>query len=66
MRITVYISATMMEDDGSPLTGGFQTHVITLSNEGALERLVEHFQGSALDDASLTADDCLVYDDEID
>ena len=66
MRIPVYISATFFDDDGQPITGGFRTHVITLSNEDALERLVEHFGSEALYTLQLTQDDCLVYDNEID
>ena len=64
MRITVYVHATFYDDIERETSGGFMTHVITLSNEDALERLVEHFQGPALD--ILSQDDCLVYDDEKD
>ena len=66
MRIPVYIAVSMHDDEGQQLDGGFMTHVITLSNEVALERLIEHFQGQALDNIPLLADDCLVYDDELD
>ena len=66
MRIPVYIAVSMRDDEGQELDGGFMTHVITLSNEDALERLIEHFQGPALDNIPLAIDDCLVYDDEKD
>ena len=64
MRIPVYIAVSFAGNEGQELAGGFMTHVITLSNEDALERLIEHFQGQALD--ILSQDDCLVYDDEKD
>ena len=64
MRIPVYIAVSYTDDEGQELDGGFMTHVITLSNEDALERLIEHFQGKALD--ILSPDDCLLYDDEKD
>ena len=65
MRITVYISATLLDDAGQ-WRGGRRAHIITLSNEDALDRLIEHFQGKALDNVPLAIDDCLVYDDKID
>ncbi len=65
MRITIYIDATFYDDDHKQ-THGFRTHVITLSNKEAVDKLVEHFQAGALDDAGLTKSDCLVYDPELD
>lgn len=65
MRITVYLDVAFHNDDNRQ-TQGFRTHVITLSNGEALDRLVEHFQAGALDDAGLTKSDCLVYDPELD
>ena len=64
MKIMVQIQATFFDDDNRLELGGFSTHVINLSNKDALERLVEHFQGPALDDIPLSVDDCIVYEPE--
>jgi len=65
MKIVVELSATFYDDIYSqPMPGGFRTHIINLSNEDALERLVEHFQGPALDNFPLSLDDVLPYDKE--
>lgn len=66
MKIMVQIQATFFNDDNQQITGGFITHVINLSNEDALEKLVEHFQGPALDDIGLKQEDCIIYEPEVD
>ena len=65
MKIMVQLAVTFFDDDNKR-TKGFITHVINLSNEEALERLVEHFQGPALDDIPLSQDDCIIYDPDVD
>jgi len=67
MKIRVDLQVTFYDDVYSqPMEGGFTTHVINLSNEDALERLVEYYQGDGLDAISLTQDDCIPYDIEKD
>jgi len=66
MKILVQIQASFFNDDNKPIRGGFITHVINLSNEDALEKLVEHYQGPALDDIGLEVEDFIVYDPEVD
>ena len=66
MKIMVQIQATFFDDDNKLIRGGFITHVINLSNKKALDRLVEHFQGPALDGIPLSQDDCIVYDIDVD
>ena len=67
MKIRVDLKVTFYDDVYSqPMSGGFTTHVINLNNKAALERLVEHFQGPALDSFPLSLSDCLPYDIEVD
>jgi hypothetical protein len=66
MKIRVDIEATFYDDDGKREIGGFTTHVINLTNKDALDRLVEHFQGDALDNFPLSISDCLPWDPEVD
>ena len=67
MKIVVELQVTYNDDVYSqPMSGGFTTHVINLNNEAALERLVEHFQGPALDNFPLSLSDIIPYDIEID
>ena len=67
MKIVVELDVTFYDDVYSqPMGGGFTTHIINLSNEDALERLVEHFQGPALDNIPLSPEDCIPYDIEKD
>jgi len=47
MRITIYADVTFLHDDGH--SQGFRTHIITLSNKEAVDKLIEHFQAGALD-----------------
>ena len=65
MRITVYADVTIRNED-SPEERGYRTHIITLSNEEAVDKLLEHFQAGALDNAGLGLDDFLVYDPILD
>ena len=65
MRSTVYIDVTFYDDDHKQ-THGFRTHVITLSNKEAADKLVEHFQEESLASAGLQLSDFLVYDPELD
>jgi hypothetical protein len=64
VKILVQIEATIYKDGKE--TGGFRTHVINLSNKEALDKLVEHYQGPALDDIGLQIHDFIVYDPEVD
>ena len=64
MRITIYADVTFLHDDGH--SQGFRTHIITLSNKEAVDKLIEHFQAGALDNAGLSLSDFLVYDPELD
>jgi len=67
MKIRVDLTITFYDDVYSqPMSGGFTTHVINLSNEDALERLVEYFQGDGLNAIPLSQDDCIPYDIETD
>ena len=67
MKIRVDLQVTFYDDVYSqPIPGGFTTHIINLTNEDALERLVEYFRGPALDNVPLTKSDCIPYDIEID
>ena len=67
MKIRVDLQVTFYDDVYSqPMTGGFTTHIINLSNEDALERLVEYFQGDGLDAIALSQEDCIPYDIEKD
>ena len=69
MKIVVELQVTYYDDVYSqPMSGGFTTHIINLSNEDALERLVEYFQDGALDadEINLSVKDCVPYDIEID
>ena len=65
MRITIYADVTFHNDDNQE-TRGYRTHIITLSNEEAVDKLLEHFQAGALDNARLGLDDFLVYDPDLD
>lgn len=65
MRITIYADVTF-HDDNEQETHGYRTHIITLSNEEAVNTLIEHFQAGALDNAGLGLDDFLEYDDNLD
>ena len=62
MRITIYADVTFVNQEKR----GYRTHIITLSNEEAAEKLIEHFQEGALDNAGLGLDDFLVYDPDLD
>jgi len=67
MKIVVELYVTFYDDVYSqPMPGGFRTHIINLNNEKALERLVEHFQGPALDNFPLSLSDIIPYDIEKD
>ena len=67
MKISVELKVTFYDDVcGHLICGGFTTHVINLNNEAALERLVEHFQGPALDNFPLSLSDIIPYDIEKD
>ena len=61
MRATIYIEVNIRNDEGLE-ERGYRTHVITLSNTEAVDKLVEHFQAGALDDAGLKRSDLLEYD----
>lgn len=67
MRITIYADVTFLDPEFPDLLkSSYRTHIITLSNKEAVDKLIEHFQAGALDSAGLGLDDFLVYDPEID
>ena len=67
MRVTVYVEVMFRDGINQEIPiRGFSTHVITLSNEEAVTKLVEHFQSEALDTAGLEQSDFLEYDPILD
>ena len=67
MRITIYADVTFIDENFPDYrTHGYRTHIITLSNKEAAEKLIEHFQAGALDNAGLGLDDFLMYDPILD
>ena len=67
MRVTIYADVTFRDNINQEIPlRGFRTHIITLSNEEAVDKLLEHFQAGALDNAGLGLDDFLMYDPILD
>ena len=68
MKIRVDLKVTFYDDIYSqpPMIGGYTTHVINLNNTAALDRLVEHLQGPALDNFPLSLSDIIPFDIEKD
>jgi len=64
MRHTIYIERNSIDDAGNSV-GSF-SHLITLSNKAALERVIDYLKTLEWLDALVSVDDVLVYDDELD
>ena len=65
MIIRVYLNVDFLENSGRQ-THGFKTHIINLSNQEALEKLIEHIQCETLDLCGLKISDFRDYDPERD
>ena len=64
MRHTIYIERNSIDDAGNSV--GSYSHLITLSNKTALERVLEYIQNLEWLDDLVSIDDILVYDDKLD
>ena len=66
MRHVIEVQVIRRTDDGQ-LSSSYRTHVITLSNQDAVDYLVEQIkEGKRGWEKGLTKDDVLEYDDAID
>ena len=64
MRHTIHIERNSIDDLGNSV--GSYSHLITLSNKAALERVIEYIKNLEWLDDLVGADDVLVFDDVLD
>lgn len=64
MRYTIYVEQNVIDDAGNEK--GTRSHVITLSNKEAQEKVAEYILNLLWLDDIVNDGDCLVYDDNLD